>query len=308
MNTNWTAANIPDLSGKVVGITGANSGIGYEAAREFARNKAEVIFASRNQAKAEAAILQIREEFPDAQLVFIELNLTSLKSIRKFAEEFNSRYNRLDILLNNAGIMLVPYGKTEDGFESTLGANHLGHFAFTGLLIDLISGTPGARVVNISSNAHYGGELDFTNLGYENGKGYTPMGAYNRSKLANLLFTYELQRRFEKNNIDALALAAHPGISATGLADHFFNHRMTWLIRPVMRILFQSSAMGALPGIRAAVDPEALSGQYYGPDGKGEKSGYPIVVDSNETSKNLENAQKLWEISQELTGVRYLEY
>ncbi len=307
MNTNWTAANISDLSGCVIVITGANSGIGYEAARVFARNRAQVIFASRDQAKAEAAILQIREEFLDAQLVFIELNLASIQSIRKFAEEFNSRYNRLDILLNNAGIMLVPYGKTEDGFENTIGINHLGHFALTGLLIDMLTNTPGARIVNVSSNAHYGGDMDFSNFLYENGKGYTPMGAYGRSKLANLLFTYELQRRFEKNDLDALALAAHPGISATGLADHFFNHRMTWLIRPVMRIMFQSSAMGALPSIRAAVDQEARGGQYYGPDGKGEKSGYPIMVDSNETSKELGYAQKLWEISQELTGVRYLE-
>ncbi len=307
MNTNWTAANISDLSGCVVVITGANSGIGYEAARVFARNRAQVIFASRDQAKAEAAILQIREEFPDAQLVFIELNLASLKSIRKFAYEFNSRYNRLDILLNNAGIMLVPYGKTEDGFENTIGINHLGHFALTGLLIDKLTNTPGARIVNVSSNAHYDGEMDFSNFMYGNGKGYSSMGAYSRSKLANLIFTYELQRRFEKNDLDALALAAHPGISATGLADHFFNHRMTWLIRPVMRIMFQSSAMGALPSIRAAVDQEARGGQYYGPDGKGEKSGYPIVVDSNETSKKIGYAQKLWEISQELTGVRYLE-
>ncbi len=307
MNGNWTADNIPGLDGKTVIITGANSGLGYEAAREFARNGAEVIFASRDQDKAEAAIIQIREELPDAELVFIEIDLASIKSIRKFAEEFNSRSKRLDILLNNAGIMLVPYGKTEDGFENTLGINHLGHFVLTGLLIDKLIKTPGARIVNVSSNAHYGGEIDFSNFLYENGKGYTPMGAYGRSKLANLLFTYELQRRFDKKDLDIIALAAHPGISATGLADHFLKHRMTWLIRMVMKLLFQSSAMGALPSLRAAVDQEAKGGQYYGPDGVGEKSGYPIVVDSNEPSKNLEYAQKLWQISQELTGVRYLE-
>ena len=307
MNGNWTADKIPGLKGKIAIITGANSGIGYEAARELARKGAEVIFASRNQSKAEAAIIQIRGEFLDAQLVFIKLNLASIQSIRKFAEEFNSRSNRLDILLNNAGIMLVPYAKTEDGFENTIGTNHLGHFALTGLLIEKLTKTPGSRIVNVSSNAHYGGEMDFSNFLYENGKGYTPMGAYGRSKLANLLFTFELQRRFDKKDLDIIALAAHPGISATGLADHFFKHRMTWLIRPVMRLLFQSSAIGALPSMRAAVDQEAKGGQYYGPDGKGEKSGYPIVVDSNETSKNLEYAQKLWKISQELTGVRYLE-
>jgi len=307
MNGNWTADNLPVLEGKTAIITGANSGIGYESAREFARKGAEVIFACRDQAKAEAAIIQIKGEFSDAQLVFLEIDLASIKSIRKFAQEFNSRYNSLDILLNNAGIMLVPYGKTEDGFENTLGINHLGHFVLTGLLMDILTNTPDARIVNVSSNAHYGGEIDFSNFLYENEKEYTPMGAYGRSKLANLLFTYELQRRFDKKDLDIKALAAHPGISATGLADHFFNYRLTWLIRMVMRLLYQSSAMGALPSIRSAVDQEAKGGQYYGPDGKGEKSGYPIVVDSNETSKNLEYAQKLWEISQELTGVRYLE-
>ncbi len=215
MNENWTADKIPGLKGKIALITGANSGIGYEAAREFARNRAEVIFASRNQAKAEAAIILIREEFPEAQLLFIQLDLANLQSVRNFAEEFNSRYNRLDILLNNAGIMLVPYGKTEDGFEKTMGINHLGHFALTGLLIDSLRGNPGSRVVNISSNAHYGGEMDFSNFMYENGEKYTPMGAYSRSKLANLIFTYELQRRFKKNGIDALALAAHPDAIST---------------------------------------------------------------------------------------------
>lgn len=305
MSENWTANNIPDLSGKIIIITGANSGIGFEAARELARKGAEVILASRDPIKADQAILRIKEEFPGAKLKFIELNLTSLESIRKFAEEFKLNYSRLDILLNNAGIMMVPEAKTEDGFERQLGTNHLGHFALTGLLIDNLVQTAGARVVNISSNAHYTGEIDFDNLFYDHG-GYSPMGAYSQSKLANLLFTYELQRRLDAQGAGTMALAAHPGISATGLADHFVNEHFTWLVSGVMKLIFQRAAMGALPGLRAAVDPNARGGEYYGPDGKGERSGYPVVVSSNPASHNLQDAKNLWDISEELTGVKYL--
>lgn len=305
MSENWTANNIPDLSGKIIIITGANSGIGFEAARELARKGAEVILASRDPIKADQAILRIKEEYPGAKLKFIELNLTSLESIRKFAEEFKLNYSRLDILLNNAGIMMVPEAKTEDGFERQLGTNHLGHFALTGLLIDYLVQTAGARVVNISSNAHYTGEIDFDNLFYDHG-GYSPMGAYSQSKLANLLFTYELQRRLDAQGAGTMALAAHPGISATGLADHFVNEHFTWLVSGVMKLIFQRAAMGALPGLRAAIDPNARGGEYYGPDGKGERSGYPVVVSSNPASHNLQDAKNLWDISEELTGVKYL--
>ena len=307
MSENWTANKIPDLSGKVIIVTGANSGIGYESAREFTRKGAEVIVASRDPIKAERSILNIKEEIPGAKLEFIELNLANLDSVRKFAEKFKSKHNSLDILLNNAGIMLIPFGKTVDGFENTVGTNHLGHFALAGLLMDRLSTTPGARVVNVASNAHYGGEMDFNNLLFENKLGYTPMKAYSRSKLANLLFTYELQRRFQSRGYDVIAVAAHPGISATSLANHLFFNLISWLIQPVMKMVFQSSAMGALPSLRASVDPEALGGQYYGPDGKGEKSGYPIVVDSNSASKNEADARTLWQISEELTGIKYLD-
>jgi len=306
MNENWTTENIPDLSGKIIIITGANSGIGFESAREFARKGAEVIVASRNPEKAEKAIVRIREELPAAKLKFIELDLANLASIRKFTEEFKLGYSRLDILLNNAGIMLVPFGKTVDGFERTVGTNYLGHFALTGQLLDRLSATPGARVVNVASNAHYAGEMDFNDLLFDNG-GYAPMKAYGRSKLANLLFTYELQRRFQSTGNEVIALAAHPGISATELANHLFFNLISWLIQPVMKLIFQSSAMGALPSLRAAVDPEAQGGQYYGPDGQGEKSGYPIVVDSNYASKNEEDASTLWTISENLTEIKYLD-
>lgn len=305
MTETWTAEDIPDLSGKIVIITGANSGIGLAASRELARKGAEVIMACRFQDKAEAAIQQIMEDIPRAKLEYIHLDLVDLASVKKFAADFKSRYDRLDVLLNNAGIMMVPYRKTADGFESQLGTNHLGHFALTGSLIDLILKTPGSRVVNISSNAHYRGEMDFDNLQYEEG-GYNPTAAYSRSKLANLLFTYELQRRFESKGADDLALAAHPGIAATGLADHFLSGKLSWLIRGIMKILFQSAKMGALPGLRAATDPQAEGGSFYGPGGKGERSGYPVVVSSNEASHNLQDAAMLWKISEDLTGVRFL--
>jgi len=305
MTEKWTVEDIPDLSGKVVIVTGANSGIGLEASRELARKGAEVIMACRTQDKAGAAIQQIQEELPQAKLEFIHLDLADLASVKKFAADFKSRNDRLDVLLNNAGIMMVPYRKTADGFESQLGTNHLGHFALTGSLIDLILITPGARVVNISSNAHYAGEMDFENLQYEDG-GYTPTAAYSRSKLANLLFTYELQRRFERKGADALALAAHPGIAATGLADHFLGGKLSGLIQGIMKVLFQSAKMGALPGLRAATDPQAEGGNYYGPGGKGERSGYPVVVSSNEASHNQQDAATLWEVSEDLTGVKFL--
>jgi NAD(P)-dependent dehydrogenase (short-subunit alcohol dehydrogenase family) len=304
-NNKWTMDKSPNLDGKVVIITGANSGIGFEATRALLKQGAEVVLASRDPKKAQDALVALQQELPQAKSDFIPLDLANLDSVRVFVDQFKSKYDRLDVLLNNAGIMMVPYGQTDDGFEKQLGINHLGHFALTGLLIDLLLDTPNSRIVNISSNAHYGGKMDFSDLFYESG-GYTPTGAYGRSKLANLLFTYELQRRLEARGSDTLALAAHPGISATRLADHFVNRNFTWLVQGMMKLFFQDAAMGALPGLRAALDPEARGGEYYGPDGKGERSGYPVVVSSTEAAQNQQDAAKLWEVSEELTGIKYL--
>ncbi len=303
MKTNWTTKDIPDLTGKVIVVTGANSGIGFEAAKEFARKGAQVILACRSMDKAEKALGLILGEIPDAKAEIMDLDLTSLKSIRKFADVFKGKYDRLDILLNNAGIMMVPYGKTEDGFEKQFGTNHLGHYALTGLLIDVILKTPKARIVNVSSTGHRFGDMDFDNLMFEGGNKYSPMKAYGRSKLANLLFTYESQRRLEEKGADVISVAAHPGMSDTHLADHLFNKFPFILMKPFSRFAVQSAAMGALPSIRACVDPETKGGQYYGPDGKREAKGWPILVESNEASHNEEDAKKLWEISEELTGV-----
>jgi NAD(P)-dependent dehydrogenase (short-subunit alcohol dehydrogenase family) len=307
MISNWTSDNISDLTGKVIIITGANSGIGYEAAKEFARKGAQIILASRNLDKAQFALSQIQAEITETKAEILKLDLANLKSIQQFVDSFKKKYDRLDILLNNAGIMMVPYGKTEDGFENQFGTNHLGHFALTGLLIELLHKTPGARVVNISSNAHHFGEMDFSNLMFEDGEGYLAQKAYGRSKLANLLFTYELQRRFEARGVNTIAVAAHPGISNTNLAAHIFKRWRLKMLQPLMGLMLQSAAMGALPGIRAAVDPTVSGGQYFGPDGSKERSGYPVVVFSNEASHNLEDALQLWEISEKLTGVYYLD-
>jgi NAD(P)-dependent dehydrogenase (short-subunit alcohol dehydrogenase family) len=296
---------MPDLTGKVIIVTGANSGIGYEAAKEFVRKGAQTILACRSTAKAETAFNQIQAEITDAPVEFMQLDLASLASVRRFADEFTAKYDRLDVLVNNAGIMMNPYSRTEDGFESQFGTNHLGHFALTGLLIDLLLKTSGSRVVNVSSGGHRFGSMDFENLMYEGGNGYSPARAYGRSKLANLLFTYELQRRYEAIGADAIALAAHPGGSQTDLGRHLEN---TWYLKPIRLlepVIAQSAAMGALPTIRAATDPDVTGGQYYGPGGFMQQRGYPVIVTSNDASHDEQIAARLWGVSEELTGMSY---
>ena len=306
MSKNWTIQDIPDLTGKVAIVTGANSGIGFESAKEFARNGATTILACRSMDKANSALAELKREVPSAQVEIMQLDLASQASIHEFVEEFKAKYDRLDILLNNAGIMMVPYGETEDGFERQLGTNHLGHFALTGLLLDLLLATPHSRVVNVSSNGHRMGDMDFDNLMYEGGKSYSPTSAYGRSKLANILFTYEMQRRLDAIDSTCKSIAAHPGASDTNLGNHLVDQTWYWrLLYPIMTRMTQSSAMGALPSIRAAVDPQATGAQYYGPKGFMEMRGHPVVVQSNKASHNLEDARKLWKVSEQLTGVSY---
>lgn len=292
---NWTTANIPDMASKVIIITGANSGIGYEAARALARQNAQVVIACRNLDKGNNAYRQIREEFPEAAVDLIQLDLADLASVREFVDTFKSRYDRLDLLINNAGVMALPRRyETADGFEMQFGTNHLGHFALTGLLIDLIQATPGARVVNVSSTASSMGQMDFDNLNSE--RTYSRWGAYGRSKLANLLFTLELQRRFDAAGMDALAVSAHPGWTATNL--------QRGVIRFISKIVAQNVEMGALTTLRAAIDDAAQGGDYYGPENG--SRGYPIKVRAVQRAYNKADALKLWEISEELTQVSYL--
>ena len=301
----WTTADMPDLTGKVIIVTGANSGIGYEAAKEFARKGGQTILACRNMDKAAAALAEIQAEIPDAPAEIMLLDLASQASVHQFAAAFKAKYDQLDILVNNAGIMWAPYGTTVDGFETHFATNHLGHFALTGLLIDLLLATAGSRVVNVSSTGHRSGIMDFDNLMYEGGQGYQRQRVYGRSKLANLLFTYELQRRYEALGVDAMATAAHPGGSNTNLGYDIRDRWYAKVMFPVANRLLQGADMGALPTIRAAVDPEAQGGEYYGPDGFMQQGGYPIVVQSSQASHNLDDAQRLWQISEELTGVTF---
>lgn len=284
-------------------VTGANVGLGYESAREFARKGAQTIMACRNAEKGNAALVRITKEIPKDNVELMHLDLASLKSIHRFADEFKSKYSRLDILLNNAGIMMVPHGKTEDAFEEQFGVNHLGHFALTGLLIDPIIKTPASRVVNVSSTAHRFGKMDWNNLMYEN-NGYGRMRAYGRSKLSNLLFTYELQRRFERTGVNCISVAAHPGIADTELG-RYIEDRLSWRF---LSIFFRShsAAMGALPQIRASVDPNVNGGEYYGPVRSSGRVVHPVLVKSNKRSHNMGDARRLWQESERLTGVKWL--
>ena len=305
-SSKWTANDIPDLTGKVIIVTGGNSGIGFEAAKEFARKGAQTILACRNPAKASSALTQLQAEIPKAKAEVMQLDLSSLASVRAFADAFLAKYDQLDVLANNAGIMMVPYGTTEDGFEKQLGTNHMGHFALTGLLLERLLKTPGSRVVSISSGGHRMGNMDFDNLMFEGGQEYTPISSYGRSKLANLLFTYELQRRLDAANANTIAVAAHPGGSRTNLADHLGDTAWYWkLLMPLMPLIMQSPAMGAMPTIRAAVGSDVKGGDYYGPGGMGEMRGAPVKVKSNDASHNAEDARRLWEASEKLTGVTF---
>lgn len=303
--TQWSLSSIPDLTNNNIIVTGGNNGLGFQAVKALAAKNANVIIACRNLEKGEVAKKDIINEFPNAHINVMLLDLTDLLSVRTFAQNYKKEYSSLHVLINNAGIMMVPYGVTNDGFEKQMGTNHLGHFALTGLLLDLLIKTPASRVVNVSSIAHKNGTMNFNNLLYKNGEGYSPMKAYGRSKLANLLFTYELQRFFEKNKIDCISLAAHPGVSDTALFDHVAPKWVMSLLHPLFRLMVQPASMGALPELRAATDPQATGGQYYGPDGKKEMKGFPVIVAFTDYSHNQENAKQLWDMSEKLTNVTF---
>ena len=305
MQQGWSVEKMPDLTGRIVIVTGANSGIGYEAAKAFASRGAQTILACRNLDSAHAAAVKIRSDIQRAEVEVMQLDLARQASVRSFADEFKTKHGHLDVLVNNAGIMWTEYGKTEDGFESQFGTNHLGHFALTGLLVDSLSNVSGSRVVNVSSIGHRSGTMDFANLMYEDGQGYTGLAAYGRSKLANLLFTYELQRRFDAANQASLAVAAHPGATSTNLGRHLEERWYFRLLLPFMNALGQDAAMGALPTIRAAVDRDVAGGDYFGPARFMEARGFPIKVESSALSHDTDAARRLWEVSERLTGVRF---
>lgn len=302
-NEKWTTDNIPDLTGKVIIVTGGNSGLGYESVKAFAEKGAEVILASRSVDKAESAKKEIGKV--RGKIVVMQIDLMDFASIKAFTEKFKEEYKKLDVLLNNAGIMTTPYFRTKDGLEAQNGTNHFGHFALTGQLFDVIKNTANSRVVNVSSAAHKQGKMDFENFLFEGGKGYSSMKSYGRSKLSNLLFTYELQRKIEIEGINSMAVAAHPGVSNTNLFQYLEDKMIFKILRPLMSPFIQEQDMGALPQIRAAVDENVKGAEYYGPDGFREMKGFPVLVQSNKASHNLEDAKKLWELSEKLTGVKF---
>jgi len=291
-----------NLQGKSVIITGANSGIGFEAAKALADKGANVIMASRNMEKGQTAINAILIENENAKVELMQLDLADLYSVREFATAYTARFNQLDLLINNAGVMIPPYGKTKDGFELQFGSNHLGHFALTGLLLPLLKHTTGSRVVTLSSIAHRGASIDFNNL--DGSKGYKAMKFYGQSKLANLLFAKELDNRFKQHGIKTISIACHPGISNTNLFKMGKSETPAYMKR-IMNIFFQPAHMGVLPTMYAATEESLQGGEYVGPDGRGNRKGYPAIETPAPGVYNETTMKKLWEVSEDLTGVTY---
>jgi NAD(P)-dependent dehydrogenase (short-subunit alcohol dehydrogenase family) len=299
--SDYTEASVPTQAGKTIFITGANTGIGFEAARVLAGRGARVLLGCRSEEKANVAMGKIREQHPDADLVWIPLDLTSLKSVAVAADEVKKE-PRLDVLVNNAGVMIPPKTLTEDGFELQFGVNHLRHFALTGHLLDLLAATPGARVVNVSSGAHRDGRIDFDDPHAEHS--YKPMNRYQMSKAANLYFTLELARRCKARGLDVTSLACHPGVAETELSRTF----PAWfgVIAPLIRPFFNTPAEGALPTLLAATSPDAKPMEYYGPVKRMETARSAGPAKIAEHIRDEAVARRLWDLSAEQTGVSYL--
>lgn len=306
MPQRFDVSNVPDLSGQVVVVTGANSGIGYEAAKVLAGQGASVLLAVRDDQKGRAAAVSIRKLHTAADVHVMQLDLADLTSIHQFAEAFYARFDRLAILINNAGVMAPPHHFTKDGFELQFGTNHLGHFALTGLLLPRLLSTGNARVVTVSSAAHRGGRMEFDNL--NGNKGYARWRFYGQSKLANLLFAYELQRRATAAETSLVSVACHPGFAATNLTASGIGLGRVWLGKmagSIGNLFAQSAAMGALPTLFAATNPDVKGGEFIGPTGSSGMRGYPGIVRSNSRSYDLDTARRLWNFSEESTGVQY---
>ena len=303
----WTHADVPSQRGRTIVVTGANSGLGLEAAKTLAGAGAHVVLACRDPRRAEAAAASLRAAHPSAELEVLPLDLASLASVRDFASAFGARHVRLDTLINNAGVMAIPRRTTADGFEMQLGTNHLGHFALTGLLLSRLLAAPSPRVVTVSSTAHRAGWMRFDDLQGE--RRYQRWLAYGQSKLANLLFTYELDRRSRVAGRALVAAACHPGYAATNL--QFVGARMDgsrlWeaIMKWANNVFSQPAEMGVLPTLYAATAPEVRGGDFYGPDRMFETRGHPTKVRASARARDLESARRLWQVSEELTGVRY---
>jgi NAD(P)-dependent dehydrogenase (short-subunit alcohol dehydrogenase family) len=300
----WTADQMPDQSGRVAVVTGANSGLGLVTARELARAGATVVLACRNTSKGEQAIDDVRAAVPSADLALEALDLADLDSVRDFASRIASGHDHLDLLVNNAGVMAPPRRTTKDGFESQFGTNHLGHFALTGRLMATLLAAPAPRVVTLSSGVHRMGTINFDDLQRE--RRYNNWLAYGQSKLANLIFSFELQRRASAAGTNLLSLAAHPGYSATNLQfagpSAFYEKAFMAVAN---KVYAQSADMGALPTLYAATVPDIPGGSFIGPDGFMEGRGHPKVVTGAGKAYDEDTGRRLWEASEELTGVHY---
>jgi NAD(P)-dependent dehydrogenase (short-subunit alcohol dehydrogenase family) len=299
MTAKWTGEDVPDQHGRLAVVTGANTGLGFETAQVLAGRGASVVLAVRDVEKGKRAAARMAGAAPGADVTVQPLDLTSLESIRAAADELRARHPRIDVLINNAGVMFTPRQTTPDGFEQQFATNHLGHFALTGLLLEHMVTVPGSRVVTVSSAAHrIRARINFADL--QGQRSYSRVRAYSQSKLANLLFTYELQRRLSGAGT-TIAVAAHPGLANTELTRH--SPAIAAFL--YARLISQNAAMGALPTLRAATDPGVLGGQYYGPGGLFEARGYPKLVESSRRSHDTTTQRRLWTVSEELTGVTF---
>ncbi len=299
MSNKWSLEQEPSQPGKVAIVTGANNGLGYQTALELAKKDLVVVLACRNLLKAEAAKAQIVAAYPPARLHCLQLDVSSLRDVREFAAQFRRQFGRLDLLINNAGIMMSPYAVTEDGFEQQLATNYLGHFALTGLLLPLLTGTAGSRVITVSSLSYKWAEIDFADLQAHHH--YRPYRAYGQSKRAGLVFAYELHRRLAAAGSRTLSVAAHPGLCKTNLDQYF-----PALIRPLGNLFLQPASLGARSILYAALAPGIRGGAFIGLDGFQEMRGHPTAVDSDAASKDQQVAKRLWKASEELTHTHYL--
>jgi NAD(P)-dependent dehydrogenase (short-subunit alcohol dehydrogenase family) len=305
-STPWTAAQIPSQAGKTVLITGANSGIGFQAAVELARHGAHVLLGCRNATKAQAALQRLQSEVPNASAEIVELDMASLASIRAFAAAFAARHIPLDILINNAGIMALPKRElTADGFERQFGTNHLGHFALTGLLMPQLLAAPAPRVITVASLAHRNGKIDFSNLQSE--RKYKPWDAYGESKLANILFANELAKRATAAGSKLISVPVHPGVSRTSIVTNGpgFSDLKSKILFTFAKFLTSPDSEGALPTLYAATAPGIQGGQYIGPNGFMEFKGSPTVVQPRANALDQDVAARLWTASEQLTDVTY---
>jgi NAD(P)-dependent dehydrogenase (short-subunit alcohol dehydrogenase family) len=284
-------------------VTGGGSGIGLETAKALALKGAEVILAVRTVEKGDRTAADIREISADANVSVMHLDLGDLGLVKQFSDQFNSRYNRLDILINNAGVMVPPHKRTKEGYELQFGTNHLGHFTLTGLLMPLILETPDSRIVTVSSIAARNGKINFENL--DGSKRSNPMIYYRQSKFANLLFAVELQHRLGVKGSKTISVACHPGISNTNLVSRGSGRETGWLLRQAMKLVLQSAEMGALPTLFAATNPDLRGGEFIGPDGRGNHRGYPIITGEESKIFKQDVSTRLWEFSEKVTGVKF---